>query len=242
MKKILALCLALSAMTAVGALSASSASAAAGEIDLACHTGADSCFLFGEQATENTFQINGGTLKCTSAKYTGEGTGGTTATTTVSHELDWTFHTVTLHPEFSGCTGFGQSVTITTTGCNWNFTASSKTAGNMTIECEAGRAITITGNTTDCMITIGAQTPANNNVDFANAGTGSGKDVTVTLTVGSVPLSSGFVYSSTGGACGPGGTNGALRGMVTEKCWKNAKHTEQAPCTLVETKASGEIE
>jgi hypothetical protein len=36
-------------MTAVGALSAASASAVAGEIDLACHAGSDSSFLFGEQ-------------------------------------------------------------------------------------------------------------------------------------------------------------------------------------------------
>src|ERR1700754_4361157 len=98
MKKILALCLAVAAMAAVGALSASSASAAAGEIDLACHTGADSCFLFGEQATENVFTVNGGSVHCSSAKFTGEGTGGTTATTAVSKELDWTFHQVTVHP------------------------------------------------------------------------------------------------------------------------------------------------
>src|ERR1700742_319279 len=108
MKKILALCLALSAMVVVGALSAGSASAAAGEIDLACHTGADSCFLFGEQTTTNVFTVSGGTVKCTSAKFTGEGTGGTTATTVVSKEVDWAFHTVTVHPEYSGCTAFGQ--------------------------------------------------------------------------------------------------------------------------------------
>jgi hypothetical protein len=236
MKKILALCLALSAMAAVGALSASPASAVAGEIDLACHTGADSCFLFGEQATENVFTVNGGPLHCTSAKFTGAGTGGTTATTTASKELDWTFHQVTVHPEYGGCNLFGQTLNITTTGCNFVFTASSKTAGNTTIECEAGKAIEIKGNTTGCTLKVGAQTPTTSTVDYANGGTGSEKDVLATLTV------AGITYTSTGGACGTSGTNGTYTGSVTEKCWKNSKHTEQAPCTLVETKASGEIE
>jgi hypothetical protein len=240
MKKILALCLALSAMVAVGALSAGSASAAAGEIDLACHTGADSCFLFGEQTTTNVFTVTGGNVKCTSAKFTGEGTGGTTATTVVSKEADWTFHTVTVHPEYSGCTAFGQAATITTTGCNYNLTASSKTAGNASIECETGKLITIKANTAGCTVTVGAQTPANNKVDYENSGTGSEKDVLVTATVGT--STAGITYTSSGGICGASGTNGTYTGTVTEKCWKNAKHTEQAPCTLVETKASGETE
>jgi hypothetical protein len=236
MKKILALCLAISAMAAVGALSASSASAAAGEIDLACHTGADSCFLFGEQATENVFTVTGGNVKCLTAKFTGEGTGGTTATTTVSKELDWTFHQVTVHPEYGSCNAFGQTVNITTTGCNYVLTASSKTAGNATIECETGKVIEIKGNTTGCTVKVGAQTPTTSTVDYANGGTGSEKDVLVTATV------AGITYTSSGGACGASGTNGTYTGSVTEKCWKNVKHTEQAPCTLVETKASGEIE
>jgi hypothetical protein len=240
MKKILALCLAISAMAAIGGLSASSASAAAGEIDLACHTGADSCFLFGEQATENIFHVNGGNVKCTSAKFTGEGTGGTTATTVVSKEADWAFHTVTVHPEYGGCTAFGQNVTITTTGCNYNLTASSKTAGNASIECETGKLITIKGNTTGCTVTVGAQTPGNNKVEYANGGTGSEKDVLVTAKVGEE--ASGITYTSSGGACGTSGTNGTYRGTVTEKCWTTSAHKTQAPCTLVETKASGETE
>jgi hypothetical protein len=242
MKKILALCLALVAMAAVGGLSAASASAAAGEIDLACHTGADSCFLFGEQATENVLTLNGGSLKCTSAKFTGEGTGGTTATTVTSKEADWTFHTVTLHPEYGGCTAFGQNITITTTGCNYKLTASSKTAGNVSIECETGKLITLKGNTTGCTITIGAQTPGNNKVEYANSGTGSEKDVLVTEKVGEATSGGGITYTSSGGACGTSGTNGTIRGTITEKCWTTSAHKTQAPCTLVETKASGEIQ
>jgi hypothetical protein len=240
MKKTFALCLALAVMAAAGGLSAASASAAAGEIDLACHTGADSCFLFGEQATENVFHINGGTWKCASAKFTGEGTGGTTATTNGSKEADWTFHRITLHPEYSGCSFWGQNLTVTTTGCNYVLTANSKTAGNFSIECEAGKLITIKGNTTGCTITIGAQTPGNNKVEYANGGTGSEKDALLTAKVGEE--TSGITYTSSGGICGTSGTNGTIRGSITEKCWKNAKHTEQAPCTLVETKTSGEIE
>jgi hypothetical protein len=240
MKKILALCLAISAMAVVGGLSAASASAAAGEIDLACHTGVESCFLFGEQASENIFHVNGGNVKCTTAKFTGEGTSGTTATTVVSGESDWTFHQVTVHPEYGSCTAFGQSVTITTTGCNYNLTASSTTAGNAAIECESGKLITIKGQTTGCTVTVAAQTPGNNSVDYANGGTGSGKDVLVTATVGTE--TSGITYTSSGGACGTSGTNGTYRGTVTEKCWKNAAHTEPAPCTLVTTNAAGKIE
>jgi hypothetical protein len=242
MKKILALCLALSGMVAVGALSAGSASAAAGEIDLACHTGADSCFLFGEQTETNTFTFTGGNLKCTSAKFTGEGTGGTTATTVASKEADWSFHTVTVHPEYSGCAFGGQALTIITTGCNYVLTASSKTAGNVSVECETGKLITLKANTAGCTITIGAQTPGNNKVEYANAGTGSEKDVTVTAKVGEATSGGGITYTSSGGICGASGTNGTYRGAVTEKCFTTSAHKTQAPCALVETKASGEIE
>jgi hypothetical protein len=249
MKKIIALCLAISAMGMVGALSAAPASAAVGEIDLACHSGINNCFLFGEQVGENVFTVNGGTVKCTTATFTGEGTGGTTAKTKgVSPETkDWTWHLVTVHPVYSGCKAFGQNVTISTTGCNFNLTATSKTVGTAVVECEKEKNITIKGNTTGCTVTVGAQTPTNNVVDFANAGTGETKDVTVTATIGTEPVekgkATGITYTSTGGACGEGGSNGTYRGSVTEKCFNSAEHKTQVACTLVETvNAAGEIE
>jgi sterol desaturase/sphingolipid hydroxylase (fatty acid hydroxylase superfamily) len=80
-------------------------------------------------------------------------------------------HQVTLHPEYSGCTLLGQNCMITTTGCNYVLTASSTPAGNMTIQCETGKLIT---NRQHHRLHHHhrPQTPANNKVDYANAGTG----------------------------------------------------------------------
>jgi hypothetical protein len=240
----------VSALVLAGLAGATSAYAEhhIGEIDFACHVNPlHECYYFGEQVGENTVTVNGGTLKCTTAKFTGASTetnGGTTQETAEliggvwvgTGELDWVTHELTVHPEYGGCKAFGQNVTITTTGCNYITTLTSRTIGTERIECEAGKSIVLKGNTTGCTVTIGAQTPANNAIDASSEGTP--KDVKFTETVGTEPLGSGktgITYTSSGGACGASGENGTFRGTVTEKCFKESAHKTQAPCTEVET-------
>jgi hypothetical protein len=249
MKRTLSAWLVVSAAGLIGLLSATSAYAVhnVGEIDWACHVNPlHECYEFGEQTAEgtNTFKVNGGTVKCTTAKYTGQSTeanGGTTIETAVlingkwvgTGELDWAFHLLTVHPEFSGCTGFGQNVTITTTGCNLVWTLDSVTSGTESIECETGKSIVVKATTTGCTVTIGAQTPANNTIDVATEGTPS--DVKVTTTIGTEPLEKGVTYTSSGGACGSSGSNGALRGTITLKGYSSAAHEKQVPFTPIVT-------
>jgi hypothetical protein len=250
MKRWLVVCLAMSAVAFTSALAVSSA-AAIGPRDLACKQDT-SCGITGEQTegAKNEFKVNGGVVKCTGAKFKGDMTKGTTVTTESGGGADWAIHTVVVHPEYTGCTGFGQNVTVVTTGCNYELTANTNGAtkepgpyveGTVVVTCETGKNIVITGNTTKCTVTVAAQTPTNNIIDFYNEGTKAGEtpDVKVRATVGTEPLeakNTGIKYTSSGGACGASGENGVYRGDVTAKCYSDdEKHTTQVACTLVDT-------
>lgn len=242
MKRSLAVCLAIAGI-ALAAFTAASASAAPGEWDWACKSPTDGCFLVGQQLVQNQLTVNGGILTCTTMNFTGTATGGTTVKTSPSSELDWTWHSLTLHPEISGCKAFGQNITVTTTGCNYVITASSSTKGTFTIECEAGKSIIAKGNTTGCTVTFSAQAPFNNDLDFASEGTP--KDLKITETIGTEPLeagkNTGITYVSSGGACGESANNATLRGSIRVKGYREEAHKEQVPFTPVETIAGEQI-
>ena len=247
MKKLIAIGLALAAMASFGAVGAASASAAAGEIDFACNQ-ATACTFHGLQKTQNVFRVNGGTVKCTTATFLGGSSaaeGGTAVTTEVGGATDWAIHTAKTKPTYTGCTFNGLTATVTTTGCFYNLTAASKTAGTATVGCEAGKSIVVNVNSGVCTITVGAQTPVNNAVDYAVEEAEGKKDVLVTATVGTeIPVKgavSGIKYTSSGGACGESGENGSYRGSVTVKAYNNAELTTQISGTLVETTATGKI-
>jgi hypothetical protein len=172
--------------------------------------------------------------------------GGTTVLTE-SGAADWAIHTLKMTPTYTGCTFFGLAATVTTTGCFYNITATSKTTGTLTIGCEAGKSIVINVNSGACTITIGAQTPVNNDVDFAVEELEGKKDFLVTDTIGTeIPVKgakSGIKYTSSGGACGESGENGSARGSMTIRAYKSEKieAANQISGTLVETLASGKI-
>jgi hypothetical protein len=247
MKKLLVLGLTILAMSAAGALTASAASAAAGEFDFACNIDTE-CFTHGEQATENIFTVNGGNVKCTKAVFDDKSSvaeGGTTVTTKGTTNHDWAIHVLKVHPEYSGCTFVGQTANITTTGCFYTITATSRTTGTATISCEGTKEITVEAATSKCTVKVGAQTPANNMVSFTNGEAGGLMDVLVTAEVGSGPPlgtgHTGIKYTSSGGACGTSGENGFYRGTVTEKAYNSEKHTTQVSGTVVETVSATEI-
>jgi hypothetical protein len=81
------------------------------------------------------------------------------STLTMTGTLGWARTTPALHPAFSGCkssAGFG--ATITTTGCNFRLHLGATIGetgrydGTASIECEAGKAITITSETCETKI------------------------------------------------------------------------------------------
>jgi hypothetical protein len=246
MKKLLVLGLAIAAIAVTGALTASAASAAVGEFDFACNIDTE-CFVNGEQKTENVFTVNGGVVKCTKAVFSGKSTaaeGGTTVTTKGTTNHDWAIHILKIHPEYSGCTFVGQTATVTTTGCFYTLTATSRTVGTVTIFCEGSNVITIEAITSKCTVKIGTQSPANNFLDFTREEASGLRDVLVTSTVGTETHAeghTGIAYTSSKGACGTSGENGYYRGTVTEKTYLNEAHTTQVSGTIVETVSATEI-
>jgi hypothetical protein len=242
MRKLIAIGLALAATTSFGALGAASASAAAGEIDFACNQDT-ACTFHGLQKAQTKFRVNGGTVTCTNDTFLGGTTAAAGGTTVITEGggKDWAIHTVKVVPTYSGCIFNGLAATVSTTGCFYNLTAASKTAGTETIGCEAGKNIVISVPSGPCTITIGAQTPVNNAVDYTVEEAEGKKDVLVTLTVGTeIPVKgavSGITYTSSGGVCGESGQNGSSRGSVTLKAYKSAEivAANQISGTLVET-------
>lgn len=221
--------LAVMAVLAVSAVYASAASAAL------FHSEAQVTELTGEQKTQNVFTVNGGTVKCEIAKFAGK------ITATGGSGTNWTSETVTVHPTYETCTGFGQNVTINTgteaAGCNYVLNANGTIDK---IECAEGQKIVITGKTTGCTVTVGPQvkgttagTLVNPNVDYTNEGSKTTRDVLVTATVGNEGTAhtsgsiSGVLYTSSGGACGASGNNGSYRGTVTVRGYSNPEHTVQ---------------
>jgi hypothetical protein len=199
------------AIMAMSAVAASAASAA--------NFGTESAptFLKGVQETKNVFTVSGGTVKCTGAEFT-------------SAEIKNKEETsITVHPTYTGCTAFGQAATVNTTGCNYILTATSTTTGGVVVECEktivGGKEvedkIVVTANTAGCTITVKAQTPTNNMVDYENKGSGATASVLVTSTV------EGLTYESTGGICGAPGNNGTYTGSVLTKGYNTAGFVTQ---------------
>lgn len=173
-------------------------------------------YLSGAQTTQNVISLGSlGSMKCETAKFSGKTAEKSAAS-------------VAVHPTYQGCTSFGQNVTIDTTGCNYVLTASSQTAGNMSIQCEAGKAIVLSGPTIGCTITVKGQTPSNNAVTYQNAGAGSTRSIGITQFVGQEgSTGKGIAYTSSGGYCGASGANGFIRGSISVNGYANEALTKQ---------------
>jgi len=155
-RKLKTLGLAFVAVLAFGALSATAASAATSFHSEQAHT-----ILDGAQpvAEDDVFTVKAGTVKCTSATYSGTTSSATTTTVTVT-------------PAYSGCTAFGfVSTPIDVNGCTYTFNA---TNDDLVISC-AGSPITVTAF--NCYVKVGSQT-ASTGISYSTAGSGTSRDVT----------------------------------------------------------------
>ena len=216
MKKRIKIGVVLCALLAFGAVVASSAFGAKGEWDFAWEDKGESTKTVtfeGTQVATNEFTVPGGVVKCTTATFKGTST-GTTVETVATKEKDWASHEVNVKPTYSGCTAFGQAAEVTTTGCSYDLTPTSTTAGVIkAITCETGKVITVTSKSGACTVTVAAQTPGTPTVDFTESGTGASRDILLTATVG------GIKSVSSGGICGAKGesSTGTYKGSVTVK-------------------------
>lgn len=200
--KVKTLGLAVVAVLAMSAMIAQAAQAAP-----FFHSEASSTTLEGTQIGEQKFVTSGGTVKCTTATFTGSQS-GTTVTT------------VTLKPVYSGCTAFGfagASVDTSGTGheCGYLFHMvenSSPPTATADVECNAaGEDITVTVPGLGCTVHIPQQTGLKHIV-FSNTETGSKRDIDANVTI------EGIKYNETSGCFFPGErTNGTLTGSATIK-------------------------
>ena len=158
-----------------------------------------------EVFANDEFTTTAGIVKCTAATYTGSAVGPTQTS-------------VTLHPVYTGCTAFGFTAEVTTTGCNYVFDVTATNfAATTTIECETGKEITVVAKlagVTKCTVHIGAQDAGT--ITLTNATKGSGvKDIHADINI-----ASGISYTETAGtgagACANGGAaTGSYIGTAT---------------------------
>src|SRR4249919_1009372 len=165
------------ATLAIGAVSASAASAASFNFEK------NNSSLSGAQTNANEFSFTGGNFKCT------------VATASSGAYPEGSQESVSLTPNYAGCTWFGQQMIWKMNGCTEKVTANSATAGTFAIDCPAGQKIDIEMKNF-CHIYIPAQTPKSPNVTLSNWGSGVTREVLLTRQVG------GISYTSTGGFCG----------------------------------------
>lgn len=153
--------MALIAACSLGALTASAALAVEDNGAFVCENAsgtATTCNIHGEQVVGEKHVFNmttaGGVThktECTTATFTGTVTGGTSSTLEV-------------HPTYSGCSAFGLSSTVTTTGCNFLIHITKTLAnatdydGDVDIVCEAGKSIVINAGFGECEVKIDGQT------------------------------------------------------------------------------------
>jgi hypothetical protein len=204
---------------ALAAVFALTAVVASGAQAVQFHSESSTTFLLGQQATRNVFDTAAGTVKCgtaaSNAQFTGEITG-----TTVSE--------LTITPECTGATAFGQNMIFNFTGCDYLFTAPTGSAptydGRFDIQCPEGKHIDVEVPAGECSLTVFPQ-EVPGVVNYTNGGAGSTRDVLVTSGLEGVA----YTVDGPGTICGSVGahTDGKLTGSVTFKGFENAAHTEQ---------------
>ncbi|TMK58210.1 MAG: hypothetical protein E6G51_03655 [Actinobacteria bacterium] len=193
-KTLVGVCFALAALTAVSATS----SALAAEFHASGGAGVS---LTGEQTESHKFTIEGSSVTCTTAKFTGT----TTAATATEQKM---------HPEYSGCTAFGfVGATINTAGCQYVFNSNSANV-NLT-SCTSG-GITITSSSAfgKCVVHVFNQNGING-MSYGTTGTAPNRDIHVKTGSNNISVS---ITESTG-ICPlkVGTTVGSYTGVTTVK-------------------------
>ncbi len=141
----------------------------------------------------DVFELDAGTVSCSTVSYTGT-VGNLTATT-------WM-----LSPSYSGCIAFGFANTvISMNGCEYLLHAEATEGGinkgSMDIACPSGKEVTIVVSsfgTTKCTIHIPPQTGLRT-LRFTNIGTGTTREITVDLNISGAAGGGGLKYSQTAG-------------------------------------------
>jgi hypothetical protein len=197
--------LALAATFALTAVAASAAQAAP-----LFHAEVAPVTYKGEQTEKHKFTTSAGTVECSKASF--EGTNS-----------EKTSSTVTLNAKYESCTAFGfLNATVSMNSCDYLFhlvEGSSPPTATVDIVCsKAGDQITI--STFGCTTDVPPQTGLKH-VTFANAGSGTSRDVLATIKV------EGIHYTTTSESCPNVGagtfTNGIYEGTATIKGFSGTK-------------------
>jgi hypothetical protein len=230
MRNLKILGLALVAMFAMSALGASMASAdelTAEEPKVTLHAASESA---------DSFIITAGNTNCKEVTYD-IGTVTTPTTTVTANPTYPTFAKDGSH----NCTSIGFPATIDTNGCHYLFhvTAGASTVGDVTVQCPAGKEITVTAiaaGTTKCTIHVPPQTLSSagipDPVTYTNIGAGTTREVTIAVKYGPTAGVGGLKYThvkGTGvGACASGaGTTGTFEGKGTVTANDDANTTHK---------------
>jgi hypothetical protein len=207
------------AMVAVLAVTAMAASAQAKTF----HSDINTTFLLGTQAESNVFTTKAGTVKCSTATFTGEITGTSVEKATVT-------------PAYGTCKAFGQNATVTSSGCQYVLNANGSIEKIQGCLNGAYGGFVIDVPTGECTVKVPNQTPGTTTIDYTNEELKEGtaeqktnsKDILVRSTVAQIK----YEVVGPGTICGTAGTyegaNGAsYSGTVTTKGYENEAHTIQ---------------
>jgi hypothetical protein len=203
--KFKALGLALLAVVAVSALGASAAQA---EPQYTCST--YGCTATGSNTKgSEVFTTEAGKVECDShflvEKLNGK-----------NEDIPAATSTVTVTPTYTGCEAFGfLSATVTTTGCDYVFTATEKVSAtvyrhHVNVVCEAGKSIKISAAGGLCQAEIKAQNELTT-VDTTNISEGGVGKLTVEPTVNGVA----YTVTNDGFGCPFNGTGNKTDGKYT---------------------------
>jgi hypothetical protein len=193
-------------LTFVAALAMSSVAASAASAQHEFESNSSTTYLTATNEESHVFTAGLATVECTHAEFEGTQVGATA-------------DTVTVHPEYSGCSFLGNPASVTTTGCNYEFDSDTNATGHgaVTVKCAGASQIKVDAPGA-CTIYFGSQTPSQG-VSYTNLG----GDVTVDATVTNVAIA-----KKEGPLCFLVSNTGTYSGAAIVEGFKNAAHTEPA--------------
>ena len=146
------------------------------------------------------FKLHGGETKCTTAKFTGTLSSGSSSSISVA-------------PTYSGCTFAGLAAIIHMNGCIYQYNINpiaGNTTGTMDIVCPFGKEVTITApsaGTPKCIVHIPPQTGLVAVTAF-NLGSTTTREVTVNFAISNLKYSQTTGTSETGNCATADNTTG----------------------------------
>lgn len=158
------------------------------------------------------FKVQGGEIKCTTAKYAG-------AVSSTS------FSSFSMSATYSGCTFAGLAATINMNGCTYKTninTSAGNTTGTVDVVCPAGKEITVTApsvGTAKCIVHVPAQTGLST-VSYSNVGAGTTKEVHAHISITNEKFSQTAGTAETGNcATADNQTNGTYTKTIHITGW-----------------------